>query len=47
MTIFFDISLFCGFFIRWIQVGEGIAQAIAEGVVTRKELWITSKLWKT
>ncbi|RGP39731.1 D-xylose reductase [Altererythrobacter insulae] len=30
-----------------IQVGEGIARAIADGIVTREELWITSKLWNT
>jgi D-xylose reductase len=29
------------------QVGEGIARAIAEGVCTRKDLFITSKLWCT
>jgi len=29
------------------QVGEGIARAISEGLVTREELWITSKLWNT
>jgi D-xylose reductase len=29
------------------EVGEGIKRAIAEGIVTRKELWITSKLWNT
>jgi D-xylose reductase len=29
------------------EVGLGIAQAIAEGVVERKDLWITSKLWNT
>lgn len=29
------------------QVGEGIARAIADGLVTREELWITSKLWNT
>lgn len=27
------------------EVGEGIAQAIAEGLVTREQLWVTSKLW--
>ena len=27
------------------EVGEAIADAIAAGEVTRKELWITSKLW--
>ena len=30
-----------------IEVGEGIARAIADGIVTREELWITSKLWNT
>ena len=29
------------------QSGEGFARAIAEGLVTREELWITSKLWNT
>ena len=29
------------------QTGEGLAQAMAEGLVTRDELWITSKLWNT
>ncbi len=29
------------------EVGRGIAAAIAQGLVTRKELWITSKLWNT
>jgi len=29
------------------EVGEGIRQAIAEGLVTREELWVTSKLWNT
>ncbi len=29
------------------QVGEGIARAIDDGLVTREELWITSKLWNT
>ena len=28
-----------------VQVGQGIARAIAEGVCTRAELWVTSKLW--
>jgi diketogulonate reductase-like aldo/keto reductase len=28
-------------------VGAGIATAIAEGLVTREELWVTSKLWNT
>ena len=30
-----------------VQVGEGIAQAIAEGVCNREDLWVTSKLWNT
>ena len=30
-----------------IEVGEGIARAIADGLVTRDKLWITSKLWNT
>jgi len=30
-----------------VQVGAGIAQAIDEGLCTREELWITSKLWNT
>ncbi len=29
------------------QTGEGIAQAIGESLVSRDELWITSKLWNT
>ncbi len=29
------------------EVGEGIRMAIAEGLVTRDDLWITSKLWNT
>lgn len=29
------------------ETGEGLAKAIAEGLVTREELWITSKLWNT
>lgn len=29
------------------QVGEGIRRAIAEGLCTREDLWITSKLWNT
>jgi len=27
------------------EVGEAIAESIAKGIVTRKELWVTSKLW--
>lgn len=30
-----------------IETGQGIAQVIGEGMVTREELWITSKLWNT
>uniref|UniRef100_A0A6T6I7A8 NADP-dependent oxidoreductase domain-containing protein n=1 Tax=Craspedostauros australis TaxID=1486917 RepID=A0A6T6I7A8_9STRA len=30
-----------------VQVGQGIARAIREGLVTRHELFITSKLWNT
>jgi len=30
-----------------VEVGQGIARAISEGVVKREELWITSKLWNT
>lgn len=29
------------------EAGEGIKKAIDEGKVTRKELWVTSKLWNT
>lgn len=29
------------------EVGQGIAQALAEGLCTREELWVTSKLWNT
>lgn len=29
------------------EAGEGIARAIADGLCTREELWITSKLWNT
>lgn len=29
------------------EVGQGIARAIAEGLVTRADLWVTSKLWNT
>jgi len=29
------------------ECGEGIKRAIAQGLVTREELWITSKLWNT
>ena len=30
-----------------VEAGQGIAQAIADGKVTRDELWVTSKLWNT
>jgi D-xylose reductase len=30
-----------------VEVGRGISQAISEGVVSRGQLWITSKLWNT
>jgi len=30
-----------------VEVGEGIQRAIAAGLCTRDELWITSKLWNT
>ncbi len=29
------------------EAGEGIRQAIAQGLCTREELWVTSKLWNT
>lgn len=29
------------------QVGEGIARAIADGLCSREDLWVTSKLWNT
>ncbi len=29
------------------EVGQGIARAIADGLVKREDLWITSKLWNT
>ena len=29
------------------EAGEGLARAIDEGLVTRDEVWITSKLWNT
>ncbi|MFK7865298.1 MAG: aldo/keto reductase [Pseudohongiellaceae bacterium] len=29
------------------EAGEGIAKALASGLCTREELWITSKLWNT
>jgi len=30
-----------------VQVGRGLNKAMAEGLCTRAELWITSKLWNT
>ena len=30
-----------------VQVGQGIARALADGVCRREDLWITSKLWNT
>ena len=30
-----------------VQVGEGIAAAISDGICEREDLWITSKLWNT
>ena len=29
------------------EVGEGLQAALSEGLVTREELWVTSKLWNT
>jgi len=29
------------------EVGEGITKAIADGVVKREDIWVTSKLWNT
>ncbi|TRD11813.1 aldo/keto reductase [Erythrobacter insulae] len=29
------------------ETGKGLSQAMQEGLVTREELWITSKLWNT
>jgi D-xylose reductase len=29
------------------EVGDGIQRALAEGICTRADLWITSKLWNT
>ena len=29
------------------EAGDGIRRAIDDGLVTRKELWVTSKLWNT
>lgn len=30
-----------------LEVGQGIAKALDEGLCTREQLWITSKLWNT
>jgi D-xylose reductase len=30
-----------------VQVGEGIKKAIDDGLCTREDLWVTSKLWNT
>ena len=30
-----------------IQVGQGIKRAIEDGICSREELWVTSKLWNT
>ncbi|HAU22259.1 MAG TPA: 4-dihydromethyl-trisporate dehydrogenase [Erythrobacter sp.] len=30
-----------------IEVGQGIARAFEDGLVTRDDLWVTSKLWNT
>ncbi|CAE7526099.1 xyl1 [Symbiodinium microadriaticum] len=30
-----------------VEVGHGIKRAIADGICTRQDLWITSKLWNT
>ncbi len=30
-----------------VEVGEGIAMALSEGLCAREDLWITSKLWNT
>jgi D-xylose reductase len=30
-----------------VEAGEGIASAIEQGICSREELWITSKLWNT
>lgn len=29
------------------EIGKALAECIAEGIVTRSEMWITSKLWNT
>ncbi len=30
-----------------VEVGQGIAQAISDGLCDREDLWVTSKLWNT
>lgn len=30
-----------------LEAGMGIKKALHEGICTRKELWVTSKLWNT
>jgi D-xylose reductase len=30
-----------------VEVGNGIARAIKDGLCSRDELWVTSKLWNT
>ncbi len=30
-----------------VEVGQGIARAIADGLCSREDLWVTSKLWNT
>ncbi|MDD9889181.1 MAG: aldo/keto reductase [Gammaproteobacteria bacterium] len=30
-----------------VEVGRGIQRALADGICTREELWVTSKLWNT
>ena len=30
-----------------IEVGQGISRALVEGICSREELWVTSKLWNT
>lgn len=30
-----------------VEAGQGLARAIKEGIVTREEMFITSKLWNT
>ena len=30
-----------------VEVGKGISRALAEGICSREELWVTSKLWNT